>query len=509
MAYLEQFEHDVFISYAHDNNTRGWVSDLRDVLEERLVSYLGSPPRPSVWFDNDQVTGMEEIKRTIPTACQRSAALLCVLSPSYLRSEWCKKEREAFLAQLSGRPGGRSGPRIPLLKVVLLELEGDDEPEELRGLVGYRYFEGRPEVPSWTRQFFLKDKNHLDQRFFNQTDRLARELAETLKAMKRAVGGASAPVPADKDERRVTPTDPLGQAIYIAEGTDDVDDDRDLLAKEFGQFDVLALPAEELPTGFDALRARIRDLLQRCQFSVHIIGRYYGTRLTSDPSAVKRSAPQIQYEVAVEERKPRIVWLSGAIDEEQLHPDQRAFLATIRNQHGSDAGLEFVRGGLQELKALVHSRIRRPPRSAVPEAGPVVFISAHKDDLERREVMEILNRCERFGCDGFASAFHADPQRGEERDDSFIRRADGVVILYASPYPDWVRERAWKVREVVTRRRRNPLMAALVDSEPPPPDRPAVPFKTPVIAIVDARNGFDPAMLDPFFNQLRRPRRAR
>jgi hypothetical protein len=39
MAYLPGFEHDIFISYVHDNNQDGWVTRLRHDLQKELSEY--------------------------------------------------------------------------------------------------------------------------------------------------------------------------------------------------------------------------------------------------------------------------------------------------------------------------------------------------------------------------------------------------------------------------------------------------------------------------------------
>ena len=41
MAIAPDFEHDIFISYAHADNREGWVTQFEDCLESALRQRLG------------------------------------------------------------------------------------------------------------------------------------------------------------------------------------------------------------------------------------------------------------------------------------------------------------------------------------------------------------------------------------------------------------------------------------------------------------------------------------
>ncbi len=107
----------------------------------------------------------------------------------------------------------------------------------------------------------------------------------------------------------------------------------------------------------------------------------------------KRSLPHIQFDLATQAAKPRIVWLAGEIDENALPPDQKSLVDAVKHEEGSKTALEWVRGNLQDLKNLIRSRL---PPPAPPDIGGVgglpegiVFITAHEQDLNRPEVREI------------------------------------------------------------------------------------------------------------------------
>src|SRR5436190_8039240 len=115
------FEHDVFISYCHDDDVplhpgaEGWVSQFKSLLENRIRVHLGCRHMLSVWRDRERVEGYDRFNASIPSACSGSAVLVCIVSPSYLNSDWCKKEREAFLARLPERSGKNTLHQIPVI----------------------------------------------------------------------------------------------------------------------------------------------------------------------------------------------------------------------------------------------------------------------------------------------------------------------------------------------------------------------------------------------------------
>ena len=51
MAYAPGFDVDVFISYAHKNNEKGWVTALDDYLTRRIPEFLEHQANVVVWRD--------------------------------------------------------------------------------------------------------------------------------------------------------------------------------------------------------------------------------------------------------------------------------------------------------------------------------------------------------------------------------------------------------------------------------------------------------------------------
>lgn len=100
MAYVPNFDWDIFISYAHvdndtDMNGKRWVEQFHKFLKKQLARQFGRIDYVSIWWD-DRLGPTDIIKASIIDACKRSALLICITSPGYVESGWCKDEYKIF-----------------------------------------------------------------------------------------------------------------------------------------------------------------------------------------------------------------------------------------------------------------------------------------------------------------------------------------------------------------------------------------------------------------------------
>lgn len=101
MAYVPGFRNDVFISYAHGDDEppvsadgKGWVAHLRDRLHAAVRLRLGFSP--NIWMDKRDLDPNVNFDNEIHDQLD-SAVLILVASPTYIASDYCEKERKAFL----------------------------------------------------------------------------------------------------------------------------------------------------------------------------------------------------------------------------------------------------------------------------------------------------------------------------------------------------------------------------------------------------------------------------
>jgi hypothetical protein len=102
MSYVgAPFDHDVFVSYAH-GVTRGnasslkrWSHSLVDELESTILNTQADYSTLDIFIDR-QLDPTRQLTPYLRERVEKSALLLIVMSPFYLRSAWCGDEVRWF-----------------------------------------------------------------------------------------------------------------------------------------------------------------------------------------------------------------------------------------------------------------------------------------------------------------------------------------------------------------------------------------------------------------------------
>ena len=104
----EKFENEIFISYAHLDNEPlvrgddGWISNFHRALEIRVAQLWGE--KPKIWRD-PKLQGNDVLAEELVARLANVALLVSILTPRYLKSEWCTREVHEFWVS-SKKTGG-------------------------------------------------------------------------------------------------------------------------------------------------------------------------------------------------------------------------------------------------------------------------------------------------------------------------------------------------------------------------------------------------------------------
>lgn len=88
---------EIFCSYAHSDNDDSWVDDLVQALDRMTRKLSGVSLK--IFVDRESLITADIWEKKIQTALQSSNLLIAVISPSYIKSEWCRKEWNIFNAK--------------------------------------------------------------------------------------------------------------------------------------------------------------------------------------------------------------------------------------------------------------------------------------------------------------------------------------------------------------------------------------------------------------------------
>lgn len=125
-------EYDLFISYARkddvaDSSGRGWVTGIRDLIEEDSRAVQGR--EFSVFFDSSEIHRMQDWRARIQGALRTSKVMLVCLSPSYFDSDPCRWEWEEYRqrqARVMARIGAGETDDGTIATVFFIEAPGSD-----------------------------------------------------------------------------------------------------------------------------------------------------------------------------------------------------------------------------------------------------------------------------------------------------------------------------------------------------------------------------------------------
>lgn len=85
---------EIFCSYAHDDNDDGWVESFIATLTKTYRKLTGQAPK--VFMDRESILTADVWEMKIRSALEGCRVLIAVVSPSYIRSEWCLREWTMF-----------------------------------------------------------------------------------------------------------------------------------------------------------------------------------------------------------------------------------------------------------------------------------------------------------------------------------------------------------------------------------------------------------------------------
>lgn len=434
------FDNHIFISYAHvDNMELGgseWVTEFDRDLQRVLHQLWGK--RPSIWRDpklqgNDYFA--DEIVEQFPTV----ALLVSVVSPRYVQSEWCLKELKAFCEAAEQNGGIRRGNKGRIFKVIKMPIDLEQQPKEIQGFLGYEFFD--LDVQGKLNPFSRIFGEKAAILYFNRLLDLAQDIKQLLEDL---IDSAD-PLPAP-------PTKNI--SIYLAQSSYDLREEWDNVRRELKQRGYKVLPDQPLPSYYPDLEKQVKESLQQCKLSIHLIGKSYGTI----PEEADRSLIQLQYELAVQHQQAnsQFVALSWMPSELQIEePRQLEFLELMQNDP------EFSRTGLEDFKTRIQDRLNPPPHSQTQPQSESEFKRVYLiyDRADADHTLQIEDYIYEQGLEVIPSLLDGDETELREYHCDQLRSCDAVVIYYSSKTNwNWLQMKLNDLRKVLGYGRSQPLL---------------------------------------------------
>jgi len=423
-----RFEFDVFFSYTHIDNVplipgeEGWISNLHHALEVRLRQLIGGEVR--IWRD-PKMQGNDYIGDTLVDKVSRSAVMISVVSPRYIRSDWCRVEVETFARGCMHNGSGQPRNQSRIFKVVKTPVPLEQQPAELQELLGYEFFE-LDAATQRPREFRQDTGTNKDQRYWDKLEDLAYEVSELVIAMRSGepAGGAAEDKP----------------AVYLAASSSDLSDEYDLMQRELRQRGFSVLPDRPLPTVAAELEEAITGYLERSRLAVYLVGRRYGLV----PEGTEHSLLELQHQLAAGDGKPGIplvTWMPPGLEPEDRR--QREFIRRLEIDDAAREGTDLLCTDLGELTQVVLNLLQPTvPDSAETEkniAPRDVYLICAPEDFDAAAPLE--DALFDAGCELLTPLIDAAGREDPEEHRSNLKDCEAATVFYANASEQWFRER--------------------------------------------------------------------
>ncbi len=499
------FERDVFISYAHIDNEpllseqKGWVTRFHNALRTMLSQRLGKTA--NIWKD-ERLQGNEDFWTEISDQFPKTATLVSVLTPRYLRSDSCTKEIREF-CQVAQKTGGlfvKNKARV--FKVIKMPIARSDTeealPPEVGKATGYEFFGKVEEEDQADAEFDPAYGEVYRQKFLLKIQTLAGDIAKLLSQF----GDDT------KQEGRSVESE-LKPRIYLAECGTSRKDDRQNILGDLKSHGYAVLPEENLPEDEAGYVSEVERLLAQCQLSIHLVGSSYGS--VPDGNSQK-STVVLQNEIAVKLSRKGVLLRVISLPEGTLsaNPRQQAFIDELLTNSDMQFGADLVAGDLQTLIAAIHTVLKKleQPKSLRPSApdgdqhsGKTVHVLY--DERDGKNVIPLLKYLIGRGFRTSRPIFTGeDAGKVREANRALYMECDAIILFYGAGDQTWKHYQQTELKKMRGLRGDRPLLAEFIYVAAPSTEDKEMVVSLAEGDVIDALNGLSEAGMAPLINAV-------
>lgn len=202
------FKYDIYISYAGTDNQpikpkqEGWVSIFHKFLERILSELVGRDVKIAM---NLHLSGTDFFNKEIQSLIENAAIFVPIISPTYIRSDFCMRELESFIEAAEKAGGGSLKNKSRILMVLKSYVPREALPESLNRLLRYEFYTRDLEIEGGRSIEFEYD-GQTKEKYFNTIDHLAYDIADMLKEIEKRTEPEKEEVKPQEKARKVSKT---------------------------------------------------------------------------------------------------------------------------------------------------------------------------------------------------------------------------------------------------------------------------------------------------------------
>jgi hypothetical protein len=444
---------DIFISYTHRDNKslnkkqkegEGWISRFHHCLDIRLGELLGRDP--IIWRDV-KLEGNDKFDEEITANLRKAKVILIVISPGYLKSQWCMKELCEFLkaAESSSELNVENKSRI--FKIVKTYVPIGEQPGEIRGLLGYNFFQ--LDEKDHPHEFIPEEGSPDYYKFKEKLDDLAWEIHKFLKVINKKIETSSP-----------------GKTVYLAETTYDLQEERENIQRSLKQQGYTILPDRQLPLFLKDgnFRDSVHEYLKRCKLSIHLIGKMYGVVAEGEERSVIDIQDELAMELCKKNQLKQLIWIPRGLEKSKKDGRQETYINDLQCDTSRDRGTDILKTTLEDFKTVIYDTLKKinapVPKEVCPNGLPRVYLVCDEKDL--KEVKPLDDCLYNGGFEVIKPFFKGKVSERMKIHKDHLSLCDAMMIYYNSANKYWLETKLNDLRKAPGYRGKNPLKASAV-----------------------------------------------
>lgn len=436
MALIPGYEYDIFISYAHVDNIAfpgqkdGWIEQFYKNLNLMLAQRFGRLGIARIWWDNKKLDGSVLFDQSIEDGIKKSATMICLYSPGYIASDYCKQELELFYKKAQNEKVGlKVADRSRIINVLLNNIPHTQWPKALRGTTGFPFHDAKESDD-------LGDPvDTLSTEFRTQMQDTRDAVCKLLNDFLNEQSPGTVQQQPEQDDEKETFT------LYLAEVADTLRTPRKRLITELEKKGFTIVTGVPPPDETAAHEQATTAALQKADLAIHLLDEYPGREIIGDPTVCY---PQKQVELTLHSGKAQMIWVPAETNFDVIEEEKyRLFLQELEAGKASSTSYEFVRGSKSTLAQEIMdfaAQVKTQQMQKQAEKGKIsVLLDTHF--MDQLYAVDLYKTLVENQIQPFLNPQEDDPRKNMDEINKRLGQVKKLIFLYGSVSKEWVLER--------------------------------------------------------------------
>lgn len=432
MAYIDGFEYDIFISYAHVDNLVAsgespWVEQFHEKLEIALAKRIGRMGLVKIWRDK-RLDPAQFFDQTIQTAIEKSAIFLALTSHAYLESDYCQQELQMFYKKAQAESYNlQIGDFSRIYNILLNNFPPSKWPSEYGRISGHPFYDAKD------ADDLGEPTDQTERSFQDQLVVLKDSLCNMLLTFKEVAGISKT----EKVEKEIKGSQDC-PSVFFADVIDSLRPVRARVISELERQGINILTDIPPPYAAKDHEAKVKSVVQKTKLSIHLLDHLSGREIDGEPD---KTYTQKQIELAKDHANSQLIWVPKSFNIKSVEEaNHKNFINKLENGERAESSYDFVRGTSNSLAPQIIEKLNQLQTSSKTNGNAhAVLLDTHlKDQIYTLELSRFLLE---NNIQPFINPQEDDPNKNMDLLEARLREVTMLMIIYGSVNENWVRQR--------------------------------------------------------------------